>query len=234
MLISSREPKKGTKEPEMGTKTKAVRTPVARRRRPPRRKTSLADALLSRTQQRVLGLLFGHPDRTFFAREVISRTAAGSGAVQRELARLVESGLVVMTHVGNQTHYQANRAAPIFEELRGIVMKTIGIAEPLREALGPLEDRIDLALVYGSIAKGEDRSDSDVDLLVVADELLLEELFARLAPVEQMLGRRISPTLYSGEEFRKRRRLGNSFLEKVLSGDTIPLIGSEDALTAAR
>lgn len=230
----SRAPKEGTKEPKMGTKAKTVlKTPVLQRRSRLRR-ASVADALLSRTQQRVLGLLFGQPDRTFFAREIISRTAAGSGAVQRELARLVDSELLVMTRVGNQTHYQANRAAPIFEELRGIVTKTIGIAEPLREALAPLADRIGLALVYGSIAKGQERSESDVDLLIVADELLLEELFARLAPVERTLGRRINPTLYTAADFRKRRQSGNPFLTKVLAGDTIPLIGSEDAFTAAR
>ena len=141
---------------------------------------------------------------------------------------------VLMTRIGNQTHYQANGAAPIFEELRGIVTKTIGIAEPLREALAPLADRIDLALVYGSIAKGEDRSESDVDLLVVADDLLLEELFRRLAPAEQTLGRRINPTLYTAADFRKRRQARQPFLTKVLAGDTIPLIGSEDAFTAAR
>ena len=236
MFIKRRAPKAGTKEPEMGTRARTLRKTPARRRRRQRKPqaSSVADALLSRTQQRVLGLLFGQPDRSFFAREIISRTAAGSGAVQRELARLVESGLLLMTRIGNQTHYQANRAAPIFEELRGIVTKTIGIAEPLREALGPLADRIDLALVYGSIAKGEDRSESDVDLLVVADDLLLEELFSCLAPAEQALGRRINPTLYTAADFRKRLQARHPFLTKVLAGDTIPLIGSEDAFTAAR
>ena len=215
----SRVPRTGTTAPKVGTR---------------KRKTSLADALLSRTQQRVIGLLFSHPERSFFAREIIARTAAGSGAVQRELARLAESGLVAVSRIGNQVHYQANREAPIYAELRGIVVKTIGIAEPLREALAPLRDRIDLGLIYGSIANGQDRAASDIDMLVVADDLTLEDLFARLAPLERALGRSIHPTLYTVDEFRRRRKSRNAFLENVLAGETIVLISSDDAAAATR
>ncbi len=199
-----------------------------------RHTAGLADALFTKTQQRVLALLFGQGDRTFIKQEVIDRAASGSGAVQRELARLVDSGLVTVARIGSQKHYQANHAAPIFEELRGIMVKTSGLADPLRAALRPIAKRIDLALLYGSIAKGEDRSDSDVDLLIVANNLTLEDLFARLGPAEKKLGRRINPALYTPEEFTRRRRSGNAFLRKVLEGEHIVLIGTEHGVDESR
>ena len=211
---STRVPRLGTIVPTLGTRRPARRRPH-----------SLSDALFSKTQQRILGLLFGQPDRTFFTKEIIRNSGAGAGAAQRELARLEKSGLVRVTRVGNQKHYQANHAAPVFQEVRGIVMKTFGLAEPLREALQPLSRDIDLALVYGSIAKGEDHAGSDIDLLVVGDGLTLEQLFAHMSSVERFLGRRINPTLYTREEFRRRRHR-NAFLEKVLAGPTLALIGT--------
>jgi predicted nucleotidyltransferase len=186
----------------------------------------MADALFTKTQRRVLALFFGQPDRTFFKRELIQRAGSGSGAVQRELGRLVESGLVTVTMIGSQKHYQANRAAPIFEDLRAIVTKTVAVVDPLRVALKPLAKQIHLAVVYGSVAKGEARAGSDVDLLVVADDLTLEELFALLSPAEKKLGRKIEPTLYTIAEYNKRRKSGNPFLQKVLTGEHILLIGS--------
>src|SRR4051812_5605472 len=212
-------PKLGIIVPEMGTRLGA--------------RVNLSDALFSRTQQRVLGLLFGHPDRSFFATEIFERTGGGRGTVQRELARLVSSGLVLMTRVGNQTHYRANDASPIFSELRSIIVKTSGIAEPIREALAPLAAKIDLALVYGSVARGEAHAGSDVDLLVVASDVTLEQLFSRLARAERAVGRKINPTLLTPDEFRRRRHNGNSFLKKILSDAVIPLIGSADAEAAA-
>jgi predicted nucleotidyltransferase len=202
-----------------------------RKRRPSGRKPqSLADALFSKTQQRVLGVLLGQPDRSFFTKEIIRAASGGAGAAQRELARLEKSDIVSASRVGNQKHYQANRANPLFDELRGIVLKTFGIAEPLREALEPLGDRIALALIYGSVAKGDDRGRSDIDLLVVARDVTLEQLFTQLARAEKRLGRRINPTLYTPDEFRRRRRAKNPFLEKVMLGKTLPLIGSVDDL----
>ncbi len=205
-------PKLGSIMPNMGT---AGRQPT----------TSLADALFTATQQRVLGLLFAQPDRSLIQQELIEQAGGGSGAVRRELARLVESGLVTTTVVGKQKHFRANRDAPIFHELRGIVLKTVALTDPLRTALRPLAKRIDLALVYGSVARGEDRARSDIDLLVVADDLMLEDLFARLARVEKKLGRTIHPTLYTRADFEKRRRTGNPFLTKMLAGEHIILFG---------
>ncbi|HYC93429.1 MAG TPA: nucleotidyltransferase domain-containing protein [Thermoanaerobaculia bacterium] len=186
---------------------------------------SLADALFSGTRQRVLGLLFGHPERSFFATEIFQRAGSGRGAVQRELERLVDSGLAVVTRVGNQKHYQANAEAPIFSELRSIVLKTSGLAQPLCDALAPLAKKIELALVYGSVARGEAHAGSDVDLLVVARDLSLAQLYARLLRAEGKIGRKINPTLLTPAELRDRRAEGNPFLKKVLSGDTIALIG---------
>ncbi|MGQ0835035.1 MAG: nucleotidyltransferase domain-containing protein [Gammaproteobacteria bacterium] len=181
-----------------------------------------------------MGLIYGQPQRTFFANELIVLTGSGSGAVQRELARLVESGLVTSRVMGRQRHYQANAGAPIFEELRDIVMKTVGAAEPLRAALEPLRDRISLAFVYGSVARGTDTAASDIDLLVVADKLMLEGLYSALEPVERRLGRKVSPTLLTSGEFERRRKASNPFLTKVLSGPRIVLIGDEGVDRAAR
>src|SRR5947209_13274405 len=195
---------------------------------------SIAGALFTATQQRVLALLFGHADRAFIQQEVIDRAGSGSGAVRRELDRLVESGLVTVTRVGAQKQYQANRAAPIFDELRSIVEKTVAVADPLRTALRPLGKRIDVALIYGSVAKGEDHAASDVDLLVVGDNMTLEMLFKRLLPVEKKLGRKINPTLYTRGEFDSRRRNDHPFLRKVLHGKHIVLIGRIDGADESR
>src|SRR5712692_5698328 len=135
------------------------------------RATSLATAVFSKTQQRVLALLFGQPDRSFYASELIQMARGGSGAVQRELARLQQSGLVTVKRLGNQKHYQANPKSPIFAELSSIVRKTVGLAEPVREALRPLVRDIKAAFVYGSVAKRTDTAESDVDLMIVSDKL---------------------------------------------------------------
>jgi predicted nucleotidyltransferase len=222
----------------MGTKASASKTvhrPAHKRAsgRAPAR-TGLADALFTATQQRVLGLLFGQPERSFFATELIALAGSGRGAMQRELRRLEDSGLAAVTRVGNQKHYQANAAAPIFAELCAIVAKTGGPAAALRAALAPLAPRLRFATLYGSVAKGSDRAQSDVDLLVVADDLTLEQLFAALAPAEKRLGRPISPTLYTPAEFRRRRASKNPFLEKVLAGEHQVLIGDEHVAGSTR
>ena len=222
----------------MGMKTSGQPATAAATSKPARRaratqRTGLAGALFTATQQRVLGLLFGQPERSFFATELIGLVGSGSGAVQREVQRLVESGLATMTRVGNQKHYRANAAAPIFEELRGIVVKTIGPADVLRTALAPLAEHIRLALLFGSVAKGSDSAKSDIDVLIVADTLTLERVYAALAPAEKRLGRPVNPTLYDEAEFRSRLDKGNPFLGKVLRGEHIVLMGDKDALGAA-
>ena len=202
------------------------------RKAPPRkaRPASLADALFSGTQQRVLAWLFGQPGRSFYASELIGLAGAGSGAVQRELARLAQSGLVTARAVGNQKHYQANPEAPIYAELCSIVQKTVGLAEPLREALAPLVARIRAAFVYGSVAKREDTASSDIDLMLISDNLAHPDLYAALEVVSKRLGRSVNPTLYTPQELAKRVKKKEAFATRVLAQPKLWLIGGEDVL----
>jgi predicted nucleotidyltransferase len=195
---------------------------------------TMADALFSRTQQRVLSLLYGQPERSYPLMELIELANSGRGAVQREVQRLTESGLVTVTAQGRQRVFQANRKAPIFNALREIVKKLAGIEGALRDALDPIVDKIDVALLYGSVAKRSDTATSDIDVLIVSDVLTLEDVFAALQGAEKELGRSVSPTLYSRDEFLKRRCSRQPFLSKVLAGDYVTLVGSLDAAGATR
>ena len=190
--------------------------------------SSLADALFTATQQKVLGVLFGQADRSFFVTQIMELANAGRGAVQRELERLRQGGLVTVRNVGTQKHFQANPDSPLFDELCGIVQKTVGLAGPIRAALESLPESPRRAFVYGSVAKRTDSSDSDIDLLVVADNTELEQIYAALMSVEQLLARPIGLTLYTEEEYERRQEEGNPFLQRVLDGPIIDLIGSAD------
>ena len=193
---------------------------------------NLSDALFTATQQRVLGCLFGQPGRSFSISELIQTTGAGSGAVQRELARLTGSGLLSVEQVGKQKLYRANPASPIHDEIVAIVRKTFGLAMPLRDALMPLADRLHAAFVFGSVAKGTDTASSDIDLMLVSDALTYADAMAALHPLMERLGREINPTLYTRTELRKRIAEGNSFVTRVLEQPRLWLIGSDDALAA--
>ena len=192
---------------------------------------TFADTLFSKTQQRVLALLFGQAQRSFYANEIIAFAAIGSGAVQRELAKLVKSALVTVKKVGNQKHYQANRNAPIFDELRSIVLKTFGVADVLRVALQPYWQEIDLVFVYGSMAKGTEHAHSDIDLMVIGSMASNTQLLAALQPAQQQLGRSINPTLYTRQEWRQRIDDGKSFVVRILEQPKIFVKGSNDDLT---
>lgn len=211
--------------PRMGRVKKAT---TVRTKKP----GSLADALFSTTQQRVLGLLFGQPDRSFYATELIGLAGGGSGAVQRELASLEQSGLVTIRRLGTQKHYQANPASPLFTELCGIARKTVGLAEPLREVLAPLASRIVMAFVYGSVAKRQDTASSDIDLMVVSDDLSYAEVFETLEAIDARLGRVVNPTVYTRRELAKRVKDGNAFVKRVLAQPKVWVIGTEDDLAA--
>lgn len=193
----------------------------------------LADALFTQTQQRVLGLLFGQPQRAFGVAELIALISAGSGAVQRELAKLATAGLVSVQRLGNQKRYQANADAPIHDELVAIVQKTIGLAGPLREALLPLQNQISAAFVYGSVAKRSDTVRSDIDLMILSDTLGYADVMQVLDGADVRLGRPVNPTLYSNDEFAKRVQEENAFLVRVLAQPKIWVIGGEDELSAA-
>lgn len=187
----------------------------------------VADALFTRTQQRVLGLLYGNPARSFYSNEIVRLSGVGIGTVHRELARLLSSGLVTAGRIGNQKHYQANRAAPVFEELRGLALKTFGVADVLRAALAPLASRIRVAFVHGPVAAREDNAASDVEVMVLSDYLGYGEVIAALAGAERSLGRGVNPSIYGRVEFLRRISEEGGFLARALQGPRIPLIGSD-------
>jgi predicted nucleotidyltransferase len=193
----------------------------------PRGSQNLASALFTRSQQRVLGLLFGQPGRSYFATELIALVGGGSGAVQRELEKLTSSGLVTVSRVGNQKHFQANPDSPVFSELVSIIQKTVGLAEPLGKALKGFAKSIVAAFVYGSIAKGRDRASSDIDLMVISNSLEYGELFTALHKVELKLGRKVNPTVYSKEEWTKKKKVSDSFVSRILDQPKVFIIGGE-------
>lgn len=212
-------PNLGIKMPGMGIKVASVPEPA-----------TMAQALFSGTQQRVIGLLFGQPDRSFYATELIGLAGVGSGAVQRELARLAASGLLTVRMVGNQKHYQANPDSPIYDELCGIARKTVGLAEPLRQALAPLAKQIRAAFVFGSVAKKQDTAASDIDLMLVSDSLEYGDTFLALEAASARLGRAINPTIYTHQELAKRIKQGEAFVTRVLAQPKVWLMGGEDDL----
>ena len=194
----------------------------------------MASALFAATQYKVLQILFLDPHRSFFASEIISIAASGSGAVQRELARLVDSGLAIQSDIGRQRHFRANMESPIYEELRGIIDKLAGVPNQLRAALQPFENQVEFAMLYGSTAKGMSRSASDIDVLIVGDDIRLEKLYSAFEGVEMAVRRKVNPTIYSRDEFRRRRNSKHPFITRVLAGETVPLIGTLDDVGATR
>lgn len=207
-------------------------TPTFSSTRSPASDSGVADALFTKVQQRVLAVLFGNAGRSFYANEVIRLVGSGTGAVQRELARLEAAELVTVARVGKQKHYQANSAAPVFEELRSLVLKTSGLVDVLRAALAPLAVQIYAAFVYGSVAQGRDTAQSDIDLMVVSDSLTYADLFAALETATQQLGRPVNPTVYSAAELDKRVRADNAFVNRVLAKPKLWVIGEAHGFAA--
>ncbi len=192
--------------------------------------TALANALFTSVQQRVLGLLFGQPKRRYQSAELIRLAGSGTGATHRLLKRLAQGGLITESTEGHQKYYQANAESPIFEELHGLVRKTVGLAGPLRETLTPLGDRIHTAFVYGSVASGEDGADSDVDLMVIAEDLDYPTLFESVQAAELQLGRTVNPNLMTPDEWRRKRARPDSFAARLYDRPRLLLLGSEDDL----
>jgi predicted nucleotidyltransferase len=191
---------------------------------------SLSNALFSKVQQRVLALIFGQPERSFYTSEIKRNVNSGTGAVERELSRLQRSGLVSIERIGNQKHYRANRQSPIFAELHSLVIKTVALTEPLRASLEPYSDKIKAAFVYGSVAKGMDTARSDIDLMVIGEELSYSELYAALQNVENALGRKVSPTFLSPKDWRRKASDKGSFISKANALPKIFVFGSEKDL----
>ncbi len=186
--------------------------------------SQIGDALFTKAQQKVLALLFGQADKSFYLNEVVRHAAMGRGVISRELSKLCAAGLLVVTKQGNQNHYQANADAPIFNELKQIVKKTMGVAGALQLGLAEILPQLEHAFIYGSIAKGEEHAGSDVDVMLVGESLSYTKILELLEPVEAQLQRKVNPTIYTPSEFAERLAQGQSFLSKVMAQERINLL----------
>jgi predicted nucleotidyltransferase len=195
--------------------------------RPP---NGLAGALFSKVQLSVLGLLIGQPDRSFRISEIIRLVGSGSGAVQRELEALTAAGIFTVSSTGSQKLYGANRQSPIFEELYGLVLKTVGLLEPLKKALKPYQSKIEFAFVYGSIAKGTDIAKSDIDLMIIGEQITYGDIFLALQNAEKTLQRPINPNLMTPDEWKQRRNNKISFVTKILEQPKMFVLGTGNEL----
>lgn len=193
--------------------------------------SGVGDALFSKTQQRVLTFLFGQPQRSYFSKELIQLTGGGSGAIQRELKKLADCGLIAVTRSGSQKYYQANPASPIFDELCEITRKTFGLLQPLRDALKPIADTVYVAFLYGSVASGSDHAQSDVDLMIISDTTEYADVFALVEPLSQSLQRTVNPTIMTRRSFLEKLDSENPFITKVMKRDRIFVIGEDHDLT---
>jgi len=185
--------------------------------------------LFGKTRQSVLSVLYIHPDEAFYMRQLSRMTGIQMGALQRELKQLSDNGIIRRNVQGKQVYFQANRDCPIFNELKGIIIKTVGIADVLRSALLSLNKKIRTALIYGSFARGDEGKGSDVDLLVIGD-VALKEVVSSLSSAQQTIGREINPVVYPVEEFRKKIREKHHFLSSVVDEPAIFLIGDKGEL----
>lgn len=190
---------------------------------------SLTTSLFGKTRNAVLTLLFRVPGRKFYLREIIRNLNLGAGAVQRELQMLASEGVLSVQREGNLTYFVANPNCPIYPELVGLISKTGGIVDVLRSALNPLQGEIDCAFVYGSVARGEEESESDVDLLVIGD-LRMTDLVSRIGKTNALLSRDVNPTRFTPQEFRDRLAAGNHFLQTVVQGPKLFVMGTQDEL----
>ena len=193
--------------------------------------TTIGAALFSATRQAVFRLLFGHADERFYQRQVIRIAGLGSGAVQRDLQQLTRARILVRTVEGRQTYYQANRACPVFDELHGLIRKTFGVAQVLKDGLAALAGKIQFAFVYGSLATGGETAASDVDVMVVGERISLQDVVSALTEAQRDLRREVNPSVYRTEEFCRKLAGGHHFLSSVVAGPKIFLIGDEGELT---
>lgn len=195
---------------------------------------SIGDALFTKTQQRVLGLLYGTPDKSFYTNEIMRWADMGRGTIRRELDRLVSAGILSVTPEGNQNHYQAKQDNPVYEELLGIVRKTFGVADAIRQALKLLNGHIQLAFIYGSVAKNTDTKSSDIDLMLIGENLHYGDVIDVLIPLEESLNRSINPTIFTPEEFASRLDQESSFLVRVMEQPKLVIKGVIDDIRESR
>ena len=177
----------------------------------------------------VLALLLLHPEESRHVREIARAIGKAPGTLLRELNALAAAGVLTRKPVGNQVHFQANPACPIYEDLRSILKKTVGVADVLREALAPLGAKVRAAFVYGSVARGDERARSDLDVMVVG-EARFGDVVAALAPAQESLRREVNPNVYPALEFRKKLAAGDPFLKRVLAERKIFIVGGEGDL----
>ena len=189
----------------------------------------LETILGSKLRGKVLGWLFTHPDERYFVRQLTSLLREDSTNVSRELIRLEKTGVIVSTKEGKQKYYQANRKSPIYNELHGLIVKTIGVADVLRSALVPLVDRIIVAFLFGSIASGSENRRSDIDMIIIG-EISFGDVSSLLHEAEEKLGREINPVVYSQQEFSTRMAQQQNFVTNVLNNEKVFIIGDEDEL----
>ncbi len=194
---------------------------------------TISDAVFSPSQARLYPWLFGQPQRAYHLNELRRLSGLGSASLQRELTRLVNAGLVDARPVGNLRQFQANAAAPVFAELVALTNKTLGVVPILRAALLAMQSPPQAAWVYGSVARQTDNADSDIDLMLVGDDLRLEQVLTALEPAQQQLARKINPNLYTPKAFARRRAEPDSFVNRVLAQPTLALIGNAHELAGA-
>ena len=178
--------------------------------------SSIASVLFTKTQQRLLAVLYGKPDTSFYLNEIARLAGVGKGAVVREIKKMTDAGLLTTHQQGNQQHYQANPDNPVFEELKAITRKTFGVQGVIKEALAPVLSQCNTAFIYGSVAKGQEHAGSDIDVLLVGHDLSYADIMERLEPAEQQLGRVINPTLFTPQEFRQREESQQSFVTRLM------------------
>jgi len=189
----------------------------------------LSRILFGKTRRSILALLFSHIDDAFYLRQIVRMTNAGQGAVQRELAKLTSSGLITRKIMGKQIYFQANPNCPVFDEIRKLIIKTVGYSDILKAALAPFEDRIRVAFIYGSVARGEEKKSSDVDVLIIGD-VDFSDIISAFQASQKMLGREINPTVYPIAEFNIKIRKGHHFLTQVIDKPKVFLVGDENEL----
>ena len=186
-------------------------------------------SLFGHTRSALLALLYGHADQSFYLRQLVRMVGAGHGALQRELKHLTDMGLIVRTTQGNQVLYRANSQSPIFSEIKSLIAKTVGIHDVIRSALASLGSEIQIAFVYGSVARQEERANSDVDLMVLGNAPF-SDVVSALGSAQRVLGREINPTVFPVSEFRSKLAARNHFLHSVMREKRLFVLGTEHEL----
>ena len=198
-------------------------------RKSPAKPKDIGASLFGKGRRKVLGVLFSRPEQPMYLREIIGAVGSGQGQVQRELEQLHRAGLVLREKRANLVYYRPNPDAPIYDELKAIAFKTFGVADVLRELLKPLAKRIAVAFIYGSVARQEDTARSDVDVMVVGDVKFSDVVLA-LSRAQVRLRREINPSVYSKAELRAKLKEKGGFLDRVVAGTKLFLIGNDDDL----